>query len=377
MAEVLARRAGYATFCVGKWHLCPMARRLGGRARSTSGRSAAASTASTASSRARPISSTPTSSTTTTTSSPRQTPEDGYHLTEDLVDQAIGFIHDSTSTPPRPALLLLPRPRRHPRARTRPRPSTWRSTRGRCDEGWDVVRDEWFARQQRAGAACPPDTELPPRNPGVEPWDELLRQRTHAWPPACRRRSPPSSSTPMTQLGRLFDYLARLGVLDDTLVVPDGRQRCQPGGRPLRRAPRDEVLQRHPRDARRGHRAPRRHRRTAQPLQLPVGWAQAGNTPFKLVQAEHPRGRRPRAAHRPLARRHRRRAARSATSSTTSSTSRPPIYEVVGIDAARHPTAAWPAAHRRARRCATRSPRPSSRAASRVQYFEMIGHRAI
>ncbi len=59
--------------------------------RATGGRSAGASSASTGSSAARPTSTTPTSSTTTTRSTRRRTPEEGYHLTEDLADQAIAL----------------------------------------------------------------------------------------------------------------------------------------------------------------------------------------------------------------------------------------------------------------------------------------------
>jgi arylsulfatase len=43
---------------------------------------------------------------------PPATPEEGYHLSEDLVDRAIGFIHDTKSIrPDRPFFTYLPRPR--------------------------------------------------------------------------------------------------------------------------------------------------------------------------------------------------------------------------------------------------------------------------
>ncbi len=53
--------------------------------------------------------------------------------------------------------------------------------RGRFDHGWDVVRRETFERQQELGIV-PADNELPPRNPGVKPWDELSddARRLHA-----------------------------------------------------------------------------------------------------------------------------------------------------------------------------------------------------
>ena len=56
----------------------------------------------------------------------------------------------------------------------------------------------------------------------------------------------------------------------------------------------DEAVERH-----------RRHRRPAQPHQLPVGLGPGRQHAVQVVQAEHPRGRRPRAADRALADRHR------------------------------------------------------------------------
>ena len=89
---------------------------LGGRAVRPVAAAAAASTASTGSSRARPTSSTPTWCATTTRSTRRAVPSDGYHLSEDLVDQLLRMISDSKGVrPDRPFFAYLA-VRRHPRA---------------------------------------------------------------------------------------------------------------------------------------------------------------------------------------------------------------------------------------------------------------------
>src|SRR5690606_16953761 len=100
-----------------------------------------------------------------------KSPEEGYHVSEDIVDRSIDFIRDSVSiVPERPFFLYLAfgamhAPHQAPRAYLD-------KYRGRFDAGWDVAREEWFARQKEMGIV-PPGTGLAPRNPGVKPWAEL------------------------------------------------------------------------------------------------------------------------------------------------------------------------------------------------------------
>ncbi len=117
-------------------------------ARSTSGRSAAASTASTASSTARPTSSTPSWWPTTIPIDTPGTPEDGYHLSADLVDQALRMIADSKGVrPDRPFFTYLAFGATH--APHQAPPEYMAKYRGRYDEGWDVVRERWFRTPDR------------------------------------------------------------------------------------------------------------------------------------------------------------------------------------------------------------------------------------
>ena len=336
----------------------------------------AASTASTGSSTARPTSSRPTSPTTTTASTRPAPPEEGYHLTEDLVDQAIEFINDSVSIrPDRPFFTYLAFGATHAPHQA---PAEYLERhRGRYDEGWDVARERWFARQKELGI-IPADTELAPRNPGVDAWDDLPDAQRRL---AARLQEAFAAFLEHTddQIGRLVDALERHGPARRHDHRAALRQRRQPGGRPVRRAARDEVLQLPARDAGGGRRPPRRHRRPEQPRQLPVGLGAGRQHALQVVQAEHPRGRRPRAVHRALAR----------TASPTRGAIRdqfhyvtdiaPTIYELVGVERARH----LPRASRSCRSPATSmaytfdaaaAAEPSRRT---VQYFEMMGHRAM
>jgi arylsulfatase A-like enzyme len=209
---------------------------------------------------------------------PPATPAEGYHLSEDLVDHAIGFIHDSVSIrPDRPFFTYLAFGAMHAPHQA---PSSYLERyRGRFDDGWDVARDKWFARQLEMGL-LPAGTQLAPRNPGVEPWDELPENQRRL---ASRLQEAFAAFLEHTdaQIGRLVDALDRLGRLDNTLLLLLSDNGASQEGGPfgvmhemkyfnfLVETP-DEAVQRLDDIG-----GPHSH------ANYPWGWAQAGNTPFK------------------------------------------------------------------------------------------------
>ena len=92
-----------------------------------------------------------------------KTPEEGYHLTEDLTDKAIEFIRDAKAIAPEKPFFLYYAPGAcHT---PRPRPKAWIDKfKGRFDLGYEALRAETLARQKEMGIV-PADTELPPINP--------------------------------------------------------------------------------------------------------------------------------------------------------------------------------------------------------------------
>lgn len=209
---------------------------------------------------------------------PPASPEQGYHLSEDLVDRASGFIHDTVSVrPDRPFFLYLAFGATH--APHQAPPEYLAKYRGKFDAGWDVSRDEWFARQQEAGLV-PPGTDLAPRNPGVEPWDSLPENQQRL---AARMQEAFAAFLDHTdaQIGRLLADLDALGLTQDTIVVLVSDNGASQEGGPygvmhemkffnfMLETP-DEAI----------HRiddigGPNSH------ANYPWGWAQAGNTPFR------------------------------------------------------------------------------------------------
>ena len=147
---------------------------------------------------------------------PPRTPEEGYHLTEDLVDHAIGFVRDQKSVvPEKPFFLYLAFGATH--SPHQAPPEYLAKYRGRFDAGWDAIREQWFERQKAMGIV-PADTQLAPRNPGVKPWTELSDgERTLA----LRLQEAFAAFLDHTDhhIGRLVTFLESIGELDNTLIL--------------------------------------------------------------------------------------------------------------------------------------------------------------
>jgi arylsulfatase A-like enzyme len=218
----------------------------------------------------------------TTPVEPDRLPEEGYHLTEDLVDHAIDWVStQQTLTPDRPFFAYLSLGATHAPFHV---PPGWRDRyAGRFDDGWDAQRETTLARQKELGLV-PADARLAPWAEGVPHWDEL--------DPASRRVAARFMETYAGfaehadhHVGRLVDTLDGLGVLDDTLVLyllgdngasgeggPDGTLAEHLVGHGFA----DDVQAMHARLDSFGD-------PTTYPL-YPVGWALAMNTPYQWTK---------------------------------------------------------------------------------------------
>jgi arylsulfatase len=107
----------------------------------------------------------------TTPVEPPRSPEDGYHLTEDLTDKAIAWIRQAHSlAPDKPFFAYFA-----PGATHAPHhvPAPWSDKyKGRFDDGWDALRDRMFARQKELGVV-PPEAELTARPAEIPAWDAM------------------------------------------------------------------------------------------------------------------------------------------------------------------------------------------------------------
>ncbi|WP_414651960.1 arylsulfatase [Gordonia sp. UBA6683] len=147
---------------------------------------------------------------------PPRTPEEGYHLTEDLVDHAVQWVENvSTVAPDMPWFCYLPLGAVHAPLHV---PESYRDRyAGEFDDGWDALRERTLARQKELGVV-PEDTELGPWAPGLPHWDELDDDEKKV---AARLMELYAGFLEHTddQVGRLIDHLDSTGALENTLVL--------------------------------------------------------------------------------------------------------------------------------------------------------------
>jgi arylsulfatase len=209
--------------------------------------------------------------------------EDGYHLTEDLVDHAVEFVQDlRVADPDKPFFLYL-----CPGACHSPHqaPREWiERYRGRFDQGWDRWREEALARQKAMGL-LPSHTELSPRPDWVPAWSSLSadEQLVYARFQECFAGYLAHADH---HLGRLLHFLRELSELDNTLVFVLSDNGASSEGGPLGSlndlrtwnvagTPVEESLARLDEIG-----GPFTHNN------YPWGWTVAGNTPFRRWKRE-------------------------------------------------------------------------------------------
>lgn len=133
-----------------------------------------------------------------------------------LADDAIRWIHNQkAAAPDKPFMIYLAPGSLHAPHHA---PADWiERFRGRFDQGWDVLREESFARQRRLGI-IPADAALTPRPDGIPAWDSLDAD-TKRYAARMMEVAAAMLAYQDAQFGRVLDELQRMGQLDNTLVV--------------------------------------------------------------------------------------------------------------------------------------------------------------
>ncbi|MCM0619483.1 arylsulfatase [Nocardioides bruguierae] len=152
----------------------------------------------------------------TTPIEPPRTPEEGYHLSEDLVDQVIGWTSTlGALTPDKPWFAYLAFGATH--APHHAPQSYLDSYRGAFDHGYDEQRARTFARQQELGVVGP-DAELTAPNPHIPLYADLDEDSRRVGNRLFEAYAAMATHAD-DQVDRLLRALEEQGVLDDTLVL--------------------------------------------------------------------------------------------------------------------------------------------------------------
>jgi arylsulfatase len=209
--------------------------------------------------------------------------EDGYHLTEDLVDEATGLVADLRAVDTeKPFFLYFATGACHSPHQS---PREWvERYRGRFDGGWDAWREHALARQVSLGV-LPEGTELSPRPEWVPAWEDLSSDEQRLYARYMEAFAGFLSHTD-AQVGRLVEFLRETGDLDDTLLVVLSDNGASSEGGPVGSLNDvriwngvahtvEEALERIDEIG-----GPRCHNN------YPWGWTVAGNTPFRRWKRE-------------------------------------------------------------------------------------------
>lgn len=219
------------------------------------------------------------------------TPEQGYHLSKDLADQALKMIRNQqASNPSKPWYLWF-----CPGANHAPHhaPEEYIAKyKGRFDDGYDAYR-EWALDRMIKKGVLPEGTAMTPLNPlpddvanpadRVRPWDELNDDEKRLFARFAEVFAGFSEYTD-TQVGRIIDYLEETDQLDNTLVFYCADNGASGEGSPDGSVNENKFFNGYPDDLAENLAMIDRLGSADTYNHYPTGWAAAFSTPFQMFK---------------------------------------------------------------------------------------------
>ena len=140
----------------------------------------------------------------------------GYHLTEDLFDQAIGYIQGHIAASPKIPwfLMLTPGACHAPHQAPKPLIDKYDAI---FSKGWDQCRKDRLQRQIELGVV-PNGTQLPPRNDRVKAWADHSADEQRVFSRLAGAYAAMLEHTDQ-QLARLMNFLHAAQLTENTLVL--------------------------------------------------------------------------------------------------------------------------------------------------------------
>jgi arylsulfatase len=218
---------------------------------------------------------------------PEKTPEEGYHLTPDLVEKAKAMIADAKQVAPdKPFFMYF-----CPGAMHAPHhvPKEWADRyKGKFDEGWDAYRQQVFERQKALGLV-PRNAKLSRHDPDVQDWKKLPADERRLY---ARMMEVFAGFLEHTDhyIGELISFLKELGEYDNTLIMVISDNGASAEGGPTGSINEGKFFNNVPDDLQQNLAAIDDIGGPKYFNHYPWGWTHAGNTPFRRWKRETYRG---------------------------------------------------------------------------------------
>lgn len=218
---------------------------------------------------------------------PPATPEQGYHLTPDLVAKAKAMIADAKQVAPtKPFFMYFCTGAMHAPHHV---PKDWADRyKGQFDDGWEAYRETVFARQKELGV-IPQGTVLSRHDPDVPDWNGLSAEEKRLY---ARMMEVFAGFLEHTDhyIGELIAFLKQIGEYDNTLIMLISDNGASAEGGPTGSVNEGKFFNNVPENLEQNLAAIDDIGSPKYFNHYPWGWTHAGNTPFRRWKRETYRG---------------------------------------------------------------------------------------
>ena len=218
-------------------------------------------------------------------------PEQGYHLSKDLADQAIKMLGDQKSANPSKPWFMWYCPGANHAPHQAPKDYIAKY-KGKFDDGYDAYRT-WVMPRMIEKGILPKDAKLTDINPmpadqanpadAVRPWESLNADEKKLFSRLCEVYAGFSEYTDV-QIGRIIDYLKASGQYDNTIILYAADNGASGEGTPNGSVNENKFFNGYPDDLAENMKLIDELGGPNTYEHYPTGWAVAFSTPFKMFK---------------------------------------------------------------------------------------------
>ena len=218
-------------------------------------------------------------------------PEQGYHLSKDLADQAIKMLTDQKSANPSKPWFMWYCPGANHAPHQAPQEYIDKY-KGKFDDGYDAYR-KWVLPRMIEKGILPKDTKLTDFNPMpddqanpadfVRPWNTLTADEKKLFSKLCEVFAGFSEYTDV-QIGRVIDYLKQTGQYENTIILYAADNGASGEGSPSGSVNENKFFNGYPDELAENMKLIDELGGPNTYEHYPTGWAAAFSTPFKMFK---------------------------------------------------------------------------------------------